>query len=333
MSLACIAAPVVRRAAAAAAAGILALSLGACSSGSGSGGPVTDIKVGSSPGLSGIGLRVAVSEGAFAERGLTVTPTANKSANDTVPQLLSGALQVAQMDTITLMQARSQGLPIRVIAGAGVQSTDGEDGELSAASVVSAPSSPIKSPRDLVGKKVGVPAIKTQTWMNIRAIVDRAGGDSAAIEFVEVPPAQTIDLVQQGFVDAATPNEPLASSAVASGKAQLVHNTDVPGNKGVPSSVYVATEQFITQNPEAVKKFTEGIYEAAELVNGNAELAGKVAREQLGFSPEQLENAFVQTFAEEPVTAEQLDKIATLAVEYEVLTDKPVADELLAESE
>ena len=44
--------------------------------------------------------------------------------------------------------------------------------------------------------------------MNIRAIVDADGGDSAQIEFVEVPPAQMIDLLKQGDIDAAIPANP-----------------------------------------------------------------------------------------------------------------------------
>jgi len=330
MSFAAPAAPLVRRTAAVTAAAALTLFVGACGSSGGSAANTSDLTVGSSPGLSGVALRVAISEGDFADRGLNVTPAANKSANDSVPQLLSGGLHLAQMDTVTFMQARSQGLPVRIVAGAGVQATDGEAGQLSAASVIAA-SPAIASATDLVGKKVGVPAIKTQTWMNIRAIVDSAGGDSTKIEFVEVPPAQTIDLVQQGFVDAATPNEPLASSAIAAGKVHLVHNTDAPGNQGVPSSVYVATEEFIAKNPESVRKFAEGINEAAATVNGDKELGKKVAGEQLGFTPEQLANAFIQPFADAPVTIDQIDKIAELAVRYEILAEKPNTDEFLAE--
>ena len=138
--------------------------------------------------------------------------------------------------------------------------------------------------------------------MNIRAIVDADGGDSAQIEFVEVPPAQTIDLLKQGNVDAATPNEPLASGSIASGAVKLVHNTDVPGNKGVPSSVYVAAKDFIAQNPDAIKTFVTCVQEAGTEVNGNPELAAKVAQEQLGYKPEQLTNAFYPAFGTDAVT-------------------------------
>lgn len=326
-----------RRAAATAATVALALTLGACSSASGVSAPaasdqVKDLKVGATPTLSGLGLRVAISEGKFTASGLTVTPVANKSANDAVPQLLSGELQVAQMDTITFMQARSQGLPVKIIAGNGEQSTNGENGAMSAAGVVAKAGSTISSPTDLVGKKVGVPAIKTQTWMNIRAVVDAAGGDSSKINFVEVPSAQTIDLVMQGTVDASTPAEPLMSSSIAAGKVKLIHNTDAPGNKGVPSSVYVATEDFIAKNPDTVKNFSAGIYAAAKDVNGNRDLAAKIAQSELKYTPEQLNKAFYQTFAVAATKPADIDKVADLAVKYGILTAKPKAEDLLAES-
>lgn len=326
-----------RRTAAVAATIALAMMLGACGSESGAApapaaaDQVKDLKVGATPTLSGLGLRVAITGGNFGSDGLTVTPVANKSANDAVPQLLSGELQVAQMDTITFMQARSQGLPVKIVAVNGVQSTNGENGVPSAAGVVAKADSPISSPTDLVGKKVGVPAIKTQTWMNIRAFVDAAGGDSSKIEFVEVPSAQTIDLVMQGTVEASTPAEPLMSSSIAAGKVKLVHNTDAPGNKGVPSSVYVATEEFIAKNPDTVKNFADSVYAAAKEVNGNRELAAKVAQSELKYTPEQLNKAFYQTFAAEATTPALIDKVSELAVKYGILTDKPKAEDLLAD--
>lgn len=327
---------VTRRVTGAAAAVTLALSLGACSSSNGasqasSENQATELTVGAAPSLSGLGLQAAISQGEFSERGLNVTAVANKSANDAVPQLLSGELQVAQVDTLTLMQARNQGLPVKVIAANGEQSTNGEDGEMSAASIVAESGGSIDSVTDLVGQKVGVSAIKTQTWMNIRAMVDEAGGDSSKIEFLEVPPPQMVDLVQQGEVVAATPNEPLASSAIAAGTVELVHNTDAPGNKGVPSSVYVATEEFIAQNPDTVEKFAESVQEAASEINDNRDLAMEIALENLDFTPEQLETAFFQTFGTDAITPEEIDKIADLALRYEILSEKPQAEELLAD--
>lgn len=308
------------------------LVLSACG-GSDNGDESAEFKVGATPSLAGLGVHVAIQEDEFKSRGLSVSTVDNKSANSAVPALLNGEIQFAQVDTLTLMLAKSQDLPVKVVAGMGQQATNGEAGEISSASILAAAGDKsITGPKDLVGKKVGVPAIKTQTWMNIRAVVDAAGGDSSKIEFVEVPPAQMLDLLAKGTVDAATPNEPVATSAIAGGKFKLVNNTDAPGNLGAPTSVYVATEKFIKENPETVDKFVEALHAAATTMNGDRELAQDVAMQQLGFKPELVENAFFLPSFTQTIAPEQIDLVSALAVKYDIIEKAPKAQDLLMDN-
>lgn len=314
-----------------AAVGLMATACGGAEPASSSGEEVTKLVVGSAPSLSGIGVYAGIAGGDFKEAGLEVSAVPNKSANEAIPQLLNGGTQIAMVDVITAMQARAQGLPVKVVAPAGVQSTNGEKKEMSAASVLAKADSKINGPADLEGKKVGVPALKTQTWMNIRASIDAAGGDSSKVNFVEAPPAQAVDLVVQGEVDASTPNEPLASTAIANGNVKLVMNTDAPGNKGAPTSVYMATEEFIAENPESVKAFADTIQEVSGHINDDRQFAVDTAVSELNFTAEQLENAFVQTLGDKPITEENLKKVSDLAKHYEVLTEVPEPSDLLAD--
>ncbi|HHX47999.1 MAG TPA: ABC transporter substrate-binding protein [Brevibacterium sp.] len=316
------------------AAGVLTASLVACSdSNGGNSENVSELTVGSSPSLAALSLQGAIANGHFEDNELSVNAVPNKSANDAVPQLLNGGIQVAQMDMLTFFKARSEGLPLKIVAGAGEQSTDGGNEVPSGAGVVVNPDSDISVPVDFVGRKVGVPAIKTQTWMNIRAIVDDAGGDSSQIEFVEVPPAQTIDLVNRGEVEASTPSEPLMSASIAEGKVRLIHSTDVPGLKGVPSSAFVATEDFVNNNPDTVRKFADAIYAAAAEVNGDREAALDIAEKQINLRPEQLEHVFVPALAADHPTSEELQKVIDLAIRYEVLTEAPDTADMVAQAD
>ncbi|PCC30281.1 hypothetical protein CIK76_02090 [Glutamicibacter sp. BW80] len=313
-----------------AAVGLLATACGGSDTASSNGEEVTKLVVGAAPSLSGIGVYAGVADGSFKEAGLDVSAVPNKSANEAIPQLLNGGTQIAMVDVITAMQARSQGLPVKIVSPAGVQSTNGEKKEMSAASVIAKADSKIDSPADLEGKKVGVPALKTQTWMNIRASIDADGGDSSKVQFIEAPPAQAVDLVVQGEVDASTPNEPLASTAISNGNVKLVMNTDAPGNQGAPTSVYMATEEFINANPETIKTFADSIQSVSAKINDDRKFAIDTAVSELNFTPEQLTNAFVQVLGEEPITEENLKKVSDLATHYEVLTEVPEASDLLA---
>lgn len=325
-----------RRIAAVFAASTLAMSLAACSSDSAAPAAedqLKEITVGAPSSLSGLGLRAAIAGDHFSSQGLTVKPTTSKSANDAVPNLLSGAQQIAVVDTVTFLQARAQGLPVKVVAGNGTQPSNGEANFVSAANIVAKADSPMSSAKDLEGKNVAVPGLKTQSWMNIRAAVDAEGGDSSKINFIEATGPQMIDLVQQGNADAATASEPLGTSSVAQGKVKMLMSYDAPGNQGVPTSVYIATEEFISKNPETTKEFAKGLFAGTAEINADRDLAIKIAEEHLKFEPETLKDAFIMPFATEPTDAAHLKAIVDLAMKYEVLDAPLEPNELVANVE
>ena len=138
---------------------------------------------------------------------------------------------------------------------------------------------------------------------------------------MEVPSAQTIGLVHAGHGEASTPAEPLLSSSIAAGKGQADPQHGRAGNKD-SNSVYVATEDFIAKNPDTVKNFAASVYAAAKDVNGNRELAAKVAQSEHEVHARTLNNAFYQTFAVAATTPAQIDKISDLAVKYGILTEQ-----------
>ncbi|MCX6499400.1 MAG: ABC transporter substrate-binding protein [Arthrobacter sp.] len=320
-----------RRTYAAVAAVALTLSVSACAESTASASEqAKSLNVGSTTSLAGVGVRNAIASGKFTDEGLTVKATAIKSGNDAVPQLISGDLQIAQIDTTTAMQAIEKGIPIKIVAAAGVQSTDGADGDPSTGSVLVRPDSNIKTAADLQGKTLGVPAINNQIWMNIRVVVDAAGGDSSKVKFIEVPGAQAVDVLVKGDVDATTASEPLASATVAAGKARLIHSTDIAGRKGEPSSVYVATSDFIAQNPDSLKKFVSAVYKGQDEVNKNKELGKKIAVDQLSYKTEQLAKAFILDYGTKSIDPAQLNSVAKTAVKYGILTSVPDTATLLA---
>lgn len=294
---------------------------------------VTELRVGAAPSLAGIGVYAALHDGDFEKHGLTVSPAPNRSANETVPQLLNGGVDIAMMDMITFYQARSQGLPIVGVAFSGIQATNGGDGVMSGAGVMVEADSPINGALDLEGASVGVPAIKTQTWMNVKAIVDKAGGNSDLINFVEIPPAQSVDLVARNRVEGSVPNQPMLSGAVNSGEMKLVHASDVPGMQGAPSSVFVAAEGFAEKNPTAISKFAEAAYAANARVNADRDYAIEIATTALSYDPEQVNDAFFPRLAEEDVSLEHMRLVSALALQYGLLEKEPDFENLMAKKE
>jgi NitT/TauT family transport system substrate-binding protein len=320
-----------RRVSAVVSATALMLTLGACGQTEAPANEVVSLKIGSTTSLAGVGVRNGISSGQFTKEGLTVEAAPVKSGNDAVPQLISGDLQIAQVDTTTAMQAIQKGVPIKIVAVAGVQSTDGGVGVPSTGSVLVKPGSDIKTPADLAGRDLGIHAINSQIWMNIRAVIDADGGNSADTKFIEVPGPQAIDMLLKGEVEATTASEPLASASVAAGTVRLIHSTDIPGKKGEPSSVYVATNEFIGKNPESLKKFTTAVYAAQDEVNKDKELGKKIAVELLGYKEAQLRNAFILDYGTTAISSAQIDAVSATAVKYGILSEAPKASDVLAD--
>ncbi|GII62053.1 sulfonate ABC transporter substrate-binding protein [Sphaerisporangium krabiense] len=150
---------------------------------------------------------------------LTITPVQGGAAS--VSGTVGGQFQFAFGNVTSLLTAAERGLPLKVV-GNGVSST-GEQGKDFSAVLVKA-DSPIKSAKDLVGKRVSVNQQQNIGDTTIRASVRKAGGDPSKVEFVELPFPDAPAALQAGRVDAIWVVEPFLSQAVAQGARPIAWN-------------------------------------------------------------------------------------------------------------
>lgn len=102
-------------------------------------------------------IHLGKAKGFFKEQNidLTITPVAGGAAS--ISGAVSGQFQFAFANTTSLLTAKQQGLDVKVVAN-GVSST-GEQGKDFSAVLVK-PDSPIKTAKDLAGKKISVNQLK-----------------------------------------------------------------------------------------------------------------------------------------------------------------------------
>ena len=67
---------------------------------------------------------------------------------------------------------------------------------------------PIRVPKDLNGKTVAVNGINNITMLPVEAWIDKNGGDSKTVKWIEIPIFQANDAVSAGKVDATVTGEP-----------------------------------------------------------------------------------------------------------------------------
>ncbi len=131
--------------------------------------------------VSGV-LVYGIDRGSFKNAGIDVTLTSLTSGPVVANAVAGGSIDIGAANVGSLCVARSRGVPFKIIAPAGI-ADEAASGDIIAVPV----GSPIKTASDLNGKTVGIVALKTMQHAAALAWIDKHGGDSKSVKFIEVP--------------------------------------------------------------------------------------------------------------------------------------------------
>ncbi|MFK4731389.1 ABC transporter substrate-binding protein [Agromyces mediolanus] len=219
-----------RFAAAVAAIPLAALALTACSSGApaaseGAGG-LTTLKV-ATIGLTSDGaLLTGIEQGFFEEEGLELETSIVANPPAGLAAVQSGQVDIAYSPSIPLLNALSQGVPVKVIGAAdgypdGAASSD-DPAALDDTGLFAAAGSGVTEVADLAGKTIAVPARKAQLEVVIAGELEKAGIDPASgVNWVVLDFTSAVAALKNGTVDAAGLVSPFTTEAGAEGATQI----------------------------------------------------------------------------------------------------------------
>lgn len=124
--------------------------------------------------------------------------------------------------------------------------------------------SPIRTARDLIGKKVAVNTLGAHLEFVLREYLARNGvsaTEAKQVTLVAIPPVTGEQALRQGQVDVTTLSGILRDKALERGSLRrLFADTDLFGN--FTGGSYVLREKFIKDNPNTSRKLIEGISRA-----------------------------------------------------------------------
>ncbi|MGW6703938.1 ABC transporter substrate-binding protein [Streptomyces sp. NPDC054956] len=126
--------------------------------------------------------------------------------------------------------------------------------------------SPIRSARDLLGKKVGMNTLGAHYQALLDIYLSRNGlskADAAKVEPIVIPPVNTEQVLRQKQIEVGVLTGVLRDKALAAGGIRpLFSDFDLLGKFSAGS--YVMTQKFIKENPDTVRTFTTGVAKAIE---------------------------------------------------------------------
>lgn len=225
---------------------------------------------------------VAIDEGIFKRLGLEAEMVL-VGINSNIPAaLLSNSIQIGGPTSPVFLQAVDGGLDLVAVGGASSMN----ERTANLVGVSGRPGVNLKEPKDFVGKKVGAPGLGAFLHvLFVKWLMDK-GVDPKSVTFVEVSFPTMNDILKSGAIDAVLAGEPFLTrfSQAGTGTTAFRYLQDL--NRTEPVIFYAASRDWAQKNPEVIRKFREGIAEAAKIVNSDRD---KAAASVSKFSKQPLE--------------------------------------------
>jgi NitT/TauT family transport system substrate-binding protein len=297
---------------------------GGGASGGGDSAEPTKVKVGVLPISNVAPLYLGVEKGFFRDERLEVEPAPAQSGNEIVAAMVAGDQQFAFLGYVPAMSARSQGLPIKLVANA-------DNGAVKAADewtvIMVRKDSTVREVGDLAGKTIAVNAIKGVGEVVIKAALDKRGVDPDSIRLLEVPFPEMPAALARGRVDAIWAPEPFLTSVIGEGAREIEAPLTTLGPR-FPNGTYATTEAYLGDHADVVERFARAIdrssaYASAHPDEARATIptftkipAAVAGRIRLPLWPTEIDRA-------------KLQQLAGYAVRYKVIKEAPALDELI----
>lgn len=289
----------------------------------GGGGELTPITMGVLPIVPSAALQLGIDEGIFEEHGFDVTLETGQGGAALLPAVVSGQMQFAISNPLSIMLAQGEGLDVRLITGYSHSLKEGDD----ITSVWAPADSGISSPKDLEGKTVAVNTLRTMGEVSIKEIVSEDGGDPNAVEFVELGFPDMPAALSAGNIDAAWVPEPF-QTILKDGGNQLVSYNYQETMPGVPTMSVITAGTLAEQDPEMVEEFVAAVDEITAFAQENPDRVRETLTTFLEMDEALAQKVLIEDFGAE-MDEEAMQSLADLSLEYGLLNEPVDMEKLM----
>lgn len=250
----------------------------------------------------------ALAGGYFKKYGVDATVSGTSSGGSVVAAVAGGSAEIGFSNLLSVAAAIGRGVPITIIAPAGLFVREAPDIVL-----VRAKHSPLRTGADLDGKIVAVTTLDGEQQLGAEVWVDKNGGNSKNVKFVELSETAMAAALVAGRIDAAMMTGSYFSQA--RNDVELLGNADAAIAPRFISGVFFASTAWVAANPDTVRRFDRALRDTAHWANTHrAETAPILARDS-GLDPATIAAMVRSTFAE-TITVAELQPAIDVGLRY-----------------
>jgi NitT/TauT family transport system substrate-binding protein len=239
--------------------------------------PLQTIRVATIPIDAGSEVYYGQKMGFFKNNGINVEITALTTGAAVTAAVVGGAVDIGQSNAVSVAQAHEHGIPVVIIAGANRFLVQAHESGL-----VVTTDSPIHTARDLNGKTVAISGVRGITEIGMRNWIDKNGGDSNTVKFVDMPfPAMSAAMLQHR-VDAAQLTIPELQVALDSKQFRFISDVYSAIAKDFLIGGWIATTPWAQAHPDLAAAYAKAIYQTAKWANSHHAESAVILEEATG---------------------------------------------------
>jgi len=207
--------------------------------------------------------------GYFKAAGLDVHITNMTASPPIVAAVASGAGDIGFSVVTSTAVARDRGIPVRFIAPGALWVTANATAQL-----VVAKDSPLQSAASFNGKTIAITGLADLTYYGTKAWLDRNGGDTSTVKWVELSFPGMAAAVTTHRVDAAMIAEPFLEAAKS--QVKFVAPVDDAIAPRFMSTGWIATDAWIKAHPAEAAKFADVMRQTAVWANAHQKESAQI---------------------------------------------------------
>jgi ABC-type nitrate/sulfonate/bicarbonate transport system substrate-binding protein len=208
----------------------------------------------------GLEVQYAQAAGLVDQSGLSLQVQTLYAGAAVQAAVAGGSADIGLTNVSSLATAREKGLPLVMVAPAALYTAKEPSSVLMVAT-----DSPARTARDLNGKTIAVNGLKSISQLGPEIWIDKNGGDSTTVRFIDMPFAEMPQALATHRIDAALLAEPQATTAKKEARV-FAPVYDAIGTRFLITA-WFSTAAWVSANPDLARKFAAMIYRAAAWSN------------------------------------------------------------------